>query len=476
MRRVFLGWWLVFAMARGGAASLPEIDQWVGAGHWQAARSAIARELAGTNLDFASREALRFQGDRMRRMQLDFNRTREEVWLQVRALAPTVTAEKFSGWETAGALEFLEVDGTRWYFSQAAKNLFRINSAARGFLSRESEEALFQQQNYRLADLREILTNYDRTGETINTPKTFRVTYRVRIRPEAVPAGEMVRAWLPFPHQLNRQSNIRLVSSDPKCGVVANSNNEGIASVYLEKPAVSRQTTVFQVVFDCTSRAFYEPIDPARVVSADRSDPALKSYLAEQPAQEVFSAGIQALSRQIIGTETNAYRQARLIFQWVYEHLPWASAREYSTLGGLPEYALQNRHGDCGIETMTFMTLCRFNAIPARWESGWATGPTQDMHDWCEIYLAPYGWVPVDVCYGLVNSPVEREKWFYLGGIDGFRVAVNTDHTQPLYPAKMAFRSEIVDFQRGEVEWRGGNLYFDQWDGSFQVAELPPGH
>jgi hypothetical protein len=24
-----------------------------------------------------------------------------------------------------------------------------------------------------------------------------------------------------------------------------------------------------------------------------------------------------------------------------------------------------------------------------------------------------------------------------------------------------------VDSQRGEVEWRGGNLYFDQWDYGF---------
>ena len=35
---------------------------------------------------------------------------------------------------------------------------------------------------------------------------------------------------------------------------------------------------------------------------------------------------------------------------------------------------------------------------------------------------------------------------------------------QPLFPAKIFLRSETVDFQRGEVEWRGGNLYFNKWD------------
>src|SRR5208282_4975122 len=104
------------------------------------------------------------------------------------------------------------------------------------------------------------------------------------------------------------------------------------------------------------------------------------------------------------------------------------------------------------------------------------------MHDWCEIYLAPCGWVPADVTYGVADSGNpssvaalrrvdEGEKWFYLGGIDNGRLVVNTDCGQPLYPAKTFFRSEIVDFQRGEVEWRGGNLYFNQWNYDFNVEE-----
>jgi hypothetical protein len=32
-----------------------------------------------------------------------------------------------------------------------------------------------------------------------------------------------------------------------------------------------------------------------------------------------------------------------------------------------------------------------------------------------------------------------------------------------------------VDSQRGEVEWAGGNLYFDQWDYSFAAKVLPAG-
>ena len=39
----------------------------------------------------------------------------------------------------------------------------------------------------------------------------------------------------------------------------------------------------------------------------------------------------------------------------------------------------------------------------------------------------------------------------------------------PLSPKKKYPRSETVAFQRGEVEWRGGNLYFDQWNYNWEI-------
>ena len=35
-------------------------------------------------------------------------------------------------------------------------------------------------------------------------------------------------------------------------------------------------------------------------------------------------------------------------------------------------------------------------------------------------------------------------------------------------------RSETVDFQPGEVEWRGGNLYYDHWHSHLTVHGVTP--
>ena len=60
-------------------------------------------------------------------------------------------------------------------------------------------------------------------------------------------------------------------------------------------------------------------------------------------------------------------------------------------------------------------------------------------------------------------------EYFYLGGIDPYRMIVNTDYGQYLSPRKKYPRSETVDFQRGEVEWKGGNLYFNKWSYSLEI-------
>jgi transglutaminase-like putative cysteine protease len=120
------------------------------------------------------------------------------------------------------------------------------------------------------------------------------------------------------------------------------------------------------------------------------------------------------------------------------------------------------------------MMLLRLNGIPARWQSGWVYSDNtyDNMHDWGWLYLQPYGWVPMDVTFGRLQSGDAQIDGFYLGGLDAYRIAFNDDFSQPFTPAKQHVRSETVDSQRGEVEWRGGNLYFDRWDYEFEAHVL----
>jgi hypothetical protein len=133
---------------------------------------------------------------------------------------------------------------------------------------------------------------------------------------------------------------------------------------------------------------------------------------------------------------------------------------------------------------MLFIALCRMNGIPARWQSGWESFEAKgnNMHDWCEFYIEPYGWLPADpdmaviaLHYGadVLDSTQTQElvDWMF-GSMDHFRLATNSDFGAPLFPPKQDFRSETVDFQRGEVEADGKNLYFDKWSWDMEIEPI----
>jgi transglutaminase-like putative cysteine protease len=93
------------------------------------------------------------------------------------------------------------------------------------------------------------------------------------------------------------------------------------------------------------------------------------------------------------------------------------------------------------------------------------------MHDWAEVYFEGVGWVPADVSRGRTTVG-EVLQDFYKTSIDPYRLATNQNINQPLDPPKKFIRSETVDFQMGEVEWKGGNIYNKDWSTTMKVDSL----
>ena len=190
-----------------------------------------------------------------------------------------------------------------------------------------------------------------------------------------------------------------------------------------------------------------------------------KKYTSEQPPQIIFSDEIKQLADRITGEDKDPAEIVRKIYMWFKENIPWTGALEYSIMADIPDYVLKNMRGDCGMQTFLYISMLRYKGIPVRWQSGWMIPPGgENLHDWCEVYFEGAGWVPSDVSYDLQNSEIKEIREYYLSGIDSYRLIVNDGVAGNLYPEKQFMRSEPYDFQRGEVEWKGGNLYFDKWD------------
>ncbi len=466
------------AMAAGAETQeLQSVTGLIDVGHFAKAESAIAHSLASAGTPAEAKSALLFQRERMRRILIDFTVDETQAKAQLRKQIPDLGDEEFVRWDKAGLLEYQVIDGRKLYFNRAPSNLFRLSAEARA--RRQEQKPLvdgpMETVNAHHREVRDAaLAQHAMAEQATNAgSRRIRVTQSLTVNADAVPAGETVRAWIPYPRAISgQQEDIRFIESVPAAHQIAPESTLQ-RTVYLEKPASAGQPTQFSITYELTIHGQYHAIDPDKVVAAPLTAK-LAPFVAERAPHVVFTPALREFSRKVVGDEKNPYRIAQKLFAAV-DKIPWAGAREYSTITNISDYALHAGHADCGQQTLLLIALLRLNGIPARWQSGmvYSDGDYSNLHDWGGLYLEPYGWVPMDVTTGRLDDPDPQIAGFYLGGLDAYRIAFNDDYSRDLVPAKRHFRSETVDLQRGEAEWSGGNLYFDQWDYEFEGKMLP---
>jgi len=467
---------LLFAGIIFSQTKYPEINSLIEQGEYRKAKVTIEQKLSDDNLSDQQKYYLNFEIDKMDRIKKDFRRTKDEIKKQLEKYYPNLTDEMIIEWEKDGSLEMKIINGEKRYFNSAVPNLFRINKDAK-----KTKQAV-EGKTYH-STLNEFLSSHlpasvkkslEEKRNIIN-PVRMKIKYTLTVDKDAIPDGEVIRAWLPYPREGHeRQKDIKLILVNSDNYIIAD-NSFPQRTLYLEKAAKEGEPTVFQMELEYTAYSEWYDVDPDKVKSYDKNSELYKEYTSERHPHIIFTDRIKNLSEEIVSNETNPYKKIMLIYQWIDSHIPWASAREYSTLENISDYCLENMHGDCGIKTLLFMTLARYNGIPCKWQSGWMMHPgSLNLHDWSEIYLESYGWIPLDQDFGLQKSDNPKVKYFYTNGIDSYRLIVNNDYAQPLFPAKIFPRSETQDFQRGEVEWKGGNLYFDKWDYNMEVEYPSP--
>jgi hypothetical protein len=447
-------------------------------GDFQGAAEALTQALQAPGLSPAERRSLEFQRDVLKRIKQDYSLTREELFHKLTASLKDATQREFERWLAAGWFDGRSIDGQTYYLDVSVSNLYFRHPELKSRRMDGKDDT--QEQKGRLEICRAIKAAARQEGRPCVLPHSFLCTMTVTASREAAPAGEIIRAWLPIPRQYPFQNGFKLEgSSSPVVNVAP--ENSPIRSVFMAQPAEPNGPTKFEITYSYTTRGVFFDLKPEAVGRADVSDPALAPFVAESP-HVVFTSQIRKLARDIIGSETNPMLQARGFYDWTSANILYSFAQEYSTLTNLGDYCLSHRYGDCGQEALLFITLCRSQGIPARWQSGWNTFPGfKNIHDWTEIYLAPYGWVPVDPWAGsfathyaaaLTGDERRELRDFYFGGLDYYRMAANSDHSIALHPPRKSMRSDNVDFQRGELEWDGGNIYFDNYSYKLDVREL----
>lgn len=422
------------------------------------------------------------------RIALDFSLNEDEITAQLGEIAGTYTPGDRALWEKRGWLEWRSIDGEKRYFSRSVSNLALISSF---HLHREERDSAIAEEPailFRKKHTESIIKESGNTTEPVILVD-MTISYTITVKPDAVPAGEVVRCWLPYPKENHsRQSEVYLIAVSNE-DFYLSPDTMTHRSIYMESRAEKGSPVVFRIAFRYRSSGQY--FDPAniKILPYNIKSELYRKYTSEQYPQICFTENVKNLADSITGAEKNPYEIVKKIYYWFSRNVPWAGALEYSIVPNIPEYVIANMKGDCGMQTFLFMSMLRYKGIPTRWQSGWMVPPDEkkshktydifkesmvppnnkNLHDWCEVYYEGTGWVPVDISYGLQYSGNLKTREFYISGIDSYRLIINDGISGNLYPAKKFMRSEPFDFQRGEVEWRGGNLYFDKWDYDMKI-------
>jgi transglutaminase-like putative cysteine protease len=404
------------------------------------------------------------------RIKLDFPFTENDINQQLKEKLGNFTSEEKADWEKKNWLEWRTIGGEKRYFSRAVSNLGLIRSFYTDRSRRDSLDAADPEIVYRKKHTQSIIKASENLSEPV-IPVNMTINYAITVDTDAVPAGEIVRCWLPYPKENQpRQKNVRLLSASNNDFVISPDSGTH-STIYMESRAVKGTPVVFKISYSYQSSGQYFDPDKMVIKPYDKSTELYKKFTSEQLPHICFTEKVKHLTDSITASEERPFEIVRKIYIWFTNNIPWAGAQEYSIMPNIPEYVLKNMRGDCGMQTFLFLSMLRYKGIPARWQSGWKVPPdAKNLHDWCEVYFEGTGWVPADISYGFQYSNHQKTREFYISGIDSYRLIVNEGVAGRLYPEKKFPRSEPFDFQRGEVEWSGGNLYFDKWDYDMEIT------
>lgn len=442
-------------------------------GAFREAEAWLAERQQERGVEDGMNEVLVMERDRLARIRRDYPLKEDELWERVRASVAEVTREEFEGWVAEGRFDRRTVDGEERFFGSSLSNLF-FRHPELEMRRRPARDTTARQRAY-LENARAIRKAAMAEGRPWVLPKRLKARMTLKVLPGHVSAGERVSVWLPVPRGFPHQTDIQWLGSEPALKALA-SEWSALRSAYFEIPTAADGSAEVWMEYAYTAWGVWHDLGQVgRDVEGRRAMSRVDGQetgdgLGEGP-QIRFTPEMRALAASLGGGSGQPVEVAKRYYDWIAGQVRYSYAPEYSTVDDLAERCRVTGVGDCGQVAFLFMTLCRISGIPARWQSGWSLFPGDEtIHDWSEVYLEPWGWVPVDPymgMYAMQYAPALTEEErrelrdFYFGGLTQYRMAANAGHQQALVPAKRFGRSDPVDFQRGEVETADRNLYFD---------------
>ena len=432
------------------AVQLPEDilkEKW--SGHFNRARAVIENRLQN-RLPYSLRCRLELELKNMDNLKACYTLSKEEALERVRERIPDMTEEEFDKLQLEGKIDWIYLEGAVMYHDGFCATLFKV------YPDLWKRSVTGDQSDYRV--LEELVSDLKDGQET---SCHIHIRQELSIAPEALEEGRKIYVHMPIPRERQQIKNLKMIDIRPEPKYIA-PDTAAQPTVYFE--AVAKKDQVFSVEYSFDHVVNYIDLsktDLERVASSAFPEDTLQ-FLEEDLPHIQFSPYLRLLAVELKGEETNPLIIARRFYDFITTKTDYRFVRDYACIDNLSEYCALNMKGDCGVQALLFITLCRISGIPARWQSGIDAKPGDaGEHDWAMFYVPSVGWVYADLSYG--GSSYIRgayKRWnYYFGNADPYRIPINSDFQKDFDPPKKFWRLDPYDNQCGEIEYDGHGLY-----------------
>ncbi len=418
------------------------------AGELEAAAAAIDARLERDDIPQAMRARLTCEKERLRRLPLQYPWNQDEAFEKLRELIPDATREEFAEMERAGIVDFIYLHGEKRYFIRFHKSIAKRHE----YLARSGGKV-----SPVSAWLDPMIAEAKAKGYC---GRRITVEASIAVEPDAFTPGTY-RVWLPIPAPTAQQSRVEILEGQP---AFVSPEDAPARTAYWEKrldaperfTVTYRYESVIRYADPLHAEAPAAPLYPATA-------PVCAEDLAEDGTYIRFTPYLRSLAAELSEGQPRPVDKAWAFFRFVTEKVKYAFVRNYFQIDDHGEYCAVNQLGDCGLQALLFISLCRIAGIPARWQSGMAVEPDYTgSHDWAQFYLEGWGWLFADPSYGggaFRAGNLERQA-FYFGNLDPMRMAANRRYMAELEPPMVDLRIDPFDNQSGEVERVGADAPF----------------
>lgn len=418
------------------------------AGNFELALRAIQSRLDDPAAPELLKARLAVEAERIRRLPTQYPFDRAGALEAMQKLVPDFTEEELDAYEARGMVDMIYVKGEKRYFVRWHRTLVKYPElAARAGHAVTADSAWLDPM---IAEIREkgVLS------------RRICMKAGVSVDDDAFVPGDY-RAWLPLPARSAQQSDI--VIDAPEAAFIS-PEDAPARTAYFERHMDTNAPFTAKYAYTATIR-YADPLNapaPAAPLYHDAL-PVCEEDLSEQEPYIHFTPYLRALAAQLTENAADDAHKARAIYDYVTTKVNYAFMRDYFQIDNLAEYCAINQRGDCGLQALAFITLCRIVGIPARWQSGMAVEEDGGgSHDWAQFYLPGWGWLFCDPSYGgsawRCGSTVRHD--FYFGNLEPCRFVANRVFGADFTPAADFLRWDPWDNQCGEIQRVGAELPF----------------